>query len=228
MSVESKTDESIASAYSAALAATSKVDDFVTKLRKALKEQADSVALSAEERRREQDKALYDMEVERRKVVDQQAAEDAAREASFKAKTAALNEAVSELCGLLGINNGAEVPSPKAIRTAFDNAIASAAKAGEGKGAGIAKAAYETQKRIDEALADKNISLLTQSNAQLTARNNALEAQVTELLAQQNQVVGHMKDLGLGALTASAGVQAKANDALAAAAVGSSSNKLSK
>lgn len=165
--------------------------------------------------------------MERQKVLDGYAREDAEREAKLQTRETAVKDAEDELLGMLKVSRDPEgkTPALKVIRTAFDARVAEADKAGEGRGKGIAKAEYETQKKLDVAEAAKDKALLEQENGQLKARNAALEKQVADLLAQQGTVVGHMKDLGLGALQASAGVQGKAVESLQTAAAGQGGQK---
>ena len=205
-----KNDQTIAAKYQSASANIAKVEADAVALRRLLDEQAENAAAAAEQRRREQDQAVYDAAVERRRVEDENARYDKERREVLAGIEGRVQEAQEELKGLLGTTDY----TPKGIRVAFDAKIAQVDKVAEGRGRGMAKADYDTQKRIDDATTEKTSALIVQENKQLKERNAALEKEVLDLRNAQSNVVNIMKDLGLGALNASAGIQNKANEAL--------------
>lgn len=220
MSNETKNDQTIAAAYTNMDVAAEKVEKLAADLRRTLREQSTVTAAAAEDRRREQDKALYDMAAERQRQLDGYLREDRERDLAYKARETALSEGEDELLSVLNVTRDAEgkVPTARVIRTAFTAHLAKVETAAEGKGKGIAKGEYETAKKIDDANAAGTLALLKQENTQLRERNTSLERQVADLMLQQGKVVGDMKDLAARGLDASAGIQGKANDALSTAA----------
>lgn len=220
MSNATKNDTAITTSYSKAITSAEAVGLQADTLRRLLKESAEETAAFSEQRRREHDQALYDLAKERQDVRDGYAREDAERAAYFAKRDASLREAEDEVLTLLGVTRDVEnkVPAAKIFRAAFEQHIKRVDAGGEGRGRGMAKAEYETQKRIDVAEATRASALLEQQNKFLTERNQALERQNAELLGQTTANLERMKDLAARGLDASAGIQGKANEAMASAA----------
>lgn len=203
-----------------AQAAIDKVEIALSGLKRELKSSQEVVSASAEIAKREHDQQVYDLEVQRRGIKDAQAQEDARRATEFQARNAALTDGEDTLLALVGSRRDLEgkVPAGRILTAAFQAHVAKIEQAAEGKGRGQAEAAYKVQKQLDDANVAKDIALLRQENEQLKLANNALAKQNADLLAQQTNVVGQMKDISVSALNASAGVQRAGMDALGGAA----------
>jgi hypothetical protein len=222
-----KADRDIAARYGALETSVEKAEQAFGDIKRLAREQATEAEVVAEARRREQDKALYDMNAERQKVKDQHAREDADRETKFKEREAATRAAEDELLSLLKVQrdpNG-KVPAGKIIRDAFEARIAEAEKAAEGKGKAIAEKEAKAAAELEKAKGATELALLKQENAQLKTQNETLGTHNRELLAKQNEVVGHMKEVADGAFKAAGGVVAQGNAALGTAAGGAGQGK---
>jgi len=217
---QTKTDAELAAGYTSAIEAAKKAEQVAADLQRTLKQQAEVVAANAEERRRVQDKALYDLGVERQKVKDQQEREDEERNKAFLAREQAVKEAESEILTLLKLQRNEEdvVPEKMTIREAFAARIAEVEKTAEARGKAVADAAAQQKAALDEAKGSTAGALLKQENDQLKVANAALVKQNADLLANQQKIVGDMKDVANNAFTAAGGVVAQGNGALATSA----------
>lgn len=206
-----------ATAYATASAALLKIEQNLTAARRELDEQSVQVAIAAEEQRREHEKALYEQAKELKEAQDKQAREDAEREREFETRELNLTAAEDAFLEILGIKrtfNGEGLPTVKQIRDAFTAHVTEVDRKAEGRGKGIALAAYETQKKVDEAAQATSKALLEQENNTLKTRVQALETQNAALIKEQATVLGQMKDLASNGLQAAAGLVGKANDAM--------------
>lgn len=223
----------ITASLNGAVTAVDKLETTLNTLKRELKAQAEAVTETEEERRREHEALSYALKQEylalkdtanreRREALEEQARQDKLRDETFTTRMTKLIEVEDELYGLLGLKRPGDGSShgPKAVRTAYETALSKAESTGFAKAENTLRKDYETQKKLDETASTTANALLKQSNEHLAQRNAALERQVNELLAQQSAVVGHMKELGINALQASAGVQGKAVDTMQAAVAG--------
>lgn len=212
---QAKTDNTIATSYSNLVTALEKAEVTVTALKRELRNQAEVVANAAQERSREQEQELYRLETERRRIVDEYNRQDAERIAKIQARENALRDLEVELSSLFGVPvSGEGVANIKAFKQALDARVASEVKTAEGRGRGIAEAAYATQKKLDDAALTTKTALLEQENKQLRDLNAQLTKSNAELMVQQAATTQQMKEISLGALTASAGITGKANEAM--------------
>lgn len=212
---QAKTDNTIATSYSNLVTALEKAEVTVTALKRELRNQAEVVANAAQERSREQEQELYRLETERRRIVDEYNRQDAERIARIQARENALQELEVELSGIFGVPvSGEGVANVKAFKQALDARVAAAEKTAEGRGRGIAEAVYATQKRLDDAALATKTALLEQENKQLMQLNAQLAKANNDLMTQQAATTQQMKEISLGALTASAGITGKANEAM--------------
>lgn len=206
--------------YSRAAENIQPVIDQLDTLKKSLLINASDVTSIEEDRRREGETYAFDLKLKRSKELATFAAEDAERLAEIAEKDAAVTAAEDELLSLLSLTRNADgnVPPPKMIRTAFEARIKAVDTAAEGRGKGMAKAEYETTKKVDDAQAATKLALLEQKNAQLEAANTALAAQNKSLLEAQAKTNDTVAEVAKQGLAAAAGVVKQGNDALGSAA----------
>ncbi len=220
---EAKTGKEIASEFGNAGKGLGQIEEGVAHLRRLLSQQAEGVEAAEEARRRSHDKQMYDLAQERQKVKDEHTREDADREAAHKKRESEIADSEKEICALLGVKPKAgddKLPTRTELRDAFTKKIQDTEKAAEEKGKKSAEEKAASDKALEEAKGATASALLTQENKHLKERVTALEKQNAELLANQQKVVGDMKDVATGALNASAGVQKNANESMSAAVQG--------
>ncbi len=220
---EAKTGKEIATEFGNAGKGLGQIEEGVAHLRRLLSQHETTVEAAEEDRRRLHEKQMYDLAQERQKIKDDQAREDVEREAAHKKREAEIAESEKELCALLGIKPKTgedKLPTRAELRDAFTKKIQDTEKAAEEKGKKAAEEKAASDKALEEAKGATASALLTQENKHLKERVTALEKQNAELLANQQKVVGDMKDVATGALNASAGVQKNANESMSAAVQG--------
>ena len=221
MAADKKNDGTIIATYEKAEAGVDALEVLLANAKRNLRATIVELGEAAEARRREHEKALYDMAAERQSVKDGHAREDAQRNETHARRMALVVEAEDELLGMLGLRREAiesGVPAGRFIRDAFAKRLAAAESAGFSKGMNEAKAEATAAAKLKAAEDATASALLAKENETLKIRNADLESQNKDLLANQQRVVGDMKEVATGAFAAAGGVMAAGQNALGTAA----------
>lgn len=194
--------------------------DQLEAVKKGLLAGAAEVTAIEEERRREGETYAFNLKMKRDAQLAIFAKEDEKREADFAARETALSAAETDFGELVGVTPtaGDHLATGKALRTAYETTLKGATAAGEKAGKEAAQAAYNIQKKVDDANASTTLKLLEQKVATLEAANAKLEA-ANQQLAQANQrLTDQNADVAKTGLNAAGGVVSQGNQALNTAA----------
>lgn len=211
--------KTIGTSYAALLALLPTVESHIGGLKVSLRDAADEAARIEDERKRDQDKALYAMNTARQLVLDEHARQDAERMSKHVEENAVLAAAQGEIGNALKIPlTSDKLANSKAIVFAFSNQLAKAHLDGEGKGKAMAEKEHVADKKLVAAEAATASALLNQKVETLTKERDALQKRCDDLAAQNAKHADAMKELGMGAFSAAGGVVKQGNESLARAA----------
>lgn len=198
-----------------------------------VRQSVDAYQAEQEKRRREAEKAIYDLGQERQSVLIQQAEEDRVRQIriqdeernhrlNLQTQTAIVENSkknfVNMVNDILGQRATVENFDPRTAKETLEKKIESERDKSFLAGKAEVQKEFEYKEKLNEAALATKISLLEEKESNTRKKNEELTTENRRLQDQLAQMMSKMAEMPAGAFTAAAGLVNKGNEALSSAA----------